>query len=250
VDASKVDPGELSGRVEVDHVSFGYVDGAPPVLNDVSLTIEPGQFVAFVGASGCGKTTLMKIMLGFETPTAGAVFYDGQDLRKIDIQSLRRQVGVVLQAGALMSGSIGQNILGVTEGNSDDAWAAARLAGLAEDIEAMPMGMHTALTDGASTLSGGQTQRLMLARALVGRPRIIFLDEATSSLDNATQAVVMQSLQRIAVTRIVIAHRLSTIQNADRIFVFDAGRVAQSGTYAELAHVPGLFADLVRRQMQ
>jgi ABC-type bacteriocin/lantibiotic exporter with double-glycine peptidase domain len=159
-------------------------------------------------------------------------------------------VGVVLQAGALMSGSIGQNILGVTEGNSDDAWAAARLAGLAEDLDAMPMGMHTALTDGASTLSGGQTQRLLLARALVGRPRIIFLDEATSSLDNATQAVVMQSLQRIAATRIVIAHRLSTIQNADRIFVFDGGKVMQAGTYAELAHVPGLFADLVRRQIQ
>jgi NHLM bacteriocin system ABC transporter ATP-binding protein len=250
VDASKADPGELSGRVGVDHVSFGYVEGAAPVLDDVSLTIEPGQFVAFVGPSGCGKTTLMKVMLGFENPTTGGVFYDGQELRKIDLQSVRRQVGVVLQAGALMSGSIGQNILGVTEGNSDDAWAAARLAGLAEDIEAMPMGMHTALTDGASTLSGGQTQRLLLARALVGRPRIIFLDEATSSLDNATQAVVMQSLQRIAATRIVIAHRLSTIQNADRIFVFDGGKVMQAGTYAELAHVPGLFADLVRRQIQ
>jgi NHLM bacteriocin system ABC transporter ATP-binding protein len=250
VDASKADPGELSGRVTVDHLSFSYVEGAAPVLDNVSLTIEPGQFVAFVGASGCGKSTLMKLMLGFEKPSTGGVFYDGQDLRKIDVQSVRRQIGVVLQAGALMSGSIGENILGAAGGTSDKAWAAARLAGLDEDIEAMPMGMHTALTDGASTLSGGQTQRLLLARALVGKPRIIFLDEATSSLDNATQAIVMQSLQRIAVTRIVIAHRLSTIQDADRIYVFDAGRVVQAGTYAELAHVPGLFADLVRRQMQ
>ncbi len=250
VDATKADPGELSGHVTVDHVSFSYVEGAAPVLDNVSLTIEPGQFVAFVGASGCGKSTLMKLMLGFEKPSTGGVFYDGQDLRKIDVQSVRRQIGVVLQAGALMSGSIGENILGAAGGTSDKAWAAARLAGLDEDIEAMPMGMHTALTDGATTLSGGQTQRLLLARALVGNPRIIFLDEATSSLDNATQAIVMQSLQRIAVTRIVIAHRLSTIQDADRIYVFDAGRVVQAGTYAELAHAPGLFADLVRRQMQ
>ena len=250
VDASKADVGELSGRIAVDHVSFGYVEGAPPVLDDVSLTIEPGQFVAFVGASGCGKTTLMKLMLGFERPAAGTIFYDGKDLRKIDVQSVRRQIGVVLQTGALMPGSIAENILGVTGGTNEQAWAAARQAGLAEDIEAMPMGMHTVLTDGATTLSGGQTQRLLLARALVGRPRIIFLDEATSALDNATQAVVMQSLQSIAVTRIVIAHRLSTIQNADQIFVFEAGRVAQAGSYAELAHAPGPFAELVRRQMQ
>jgi NHLM bacteriocin system ABC transporter ATP-binding protein len=249
VDASKVDPGELSGRVAVDHVSFGYVEGAPPVLDDISLAIEAGQFVAFVGASGCGKTTLMKLMLGFERSAAGSVFYDGQDLRKIDVQSVRRQIGVVLQAGALMPGTIAENILGVTGGTNQQAWKAARQAGLAEDIEAMPMGMHTVLTDGATTLSGGQMQRLLLARALIGRPRIIFLDEATSALDNATQAVVMESLQRIAVTRIVIAHRLSTIQKADRIFVFDAGRVVQAGSYDELAHVPGLFAELVRRQV-
>lgn len=250
VDASKIDPSELSGRITVDHLSFGYVEGGPLVLDDVSLTIEPSQFVAFVGASGCGKSTLMKLMLGFERPAAGGVFYDGQDLRKIDVQAVRRQIGVVLQSGELISGSIAENILGVTGGTNEQAWAAARLAGLAEDIEAMPMGMHTVLTDGATTLSGGQTQRLLLARALVGRPRLIFLDEATSALDNATQATVIQNLQRIAVTRIVIAHRLSTIQSADRIYVFDAGRVVQAGSYSELAHTPGLFAELVHRQMQ
>jgi ABC-type bacteriocin/lantibiotic exporter with double-glycine peptidase domain len=250
VDVTKADPGELSGRIEVSHLTFGYVEGAPPVLNDVSLTIEPGQMVAFVGSSGCGKSTMMKLLLGFLSPSMGSIFYDGQDLKKIDLRAVRRQIGVVLQEGKLMSGSIAENILGVTGGTNEMAWDAARRAGFAEDIESMPMGMHTVITDGGNTLSGGQAQRLLIARALIGKPRIMFLDEATSALDNRTQAVVTQSLQQMAGTRIVIAHRLSTIERADKIYVFDSGRIVQSGTYAELVSVPGLFAELARRQME
>jgi len=249
VDASKADPGELSGRIEVNRLSFGYEAGAPLVLEDVSFTVEPGEFVAFVGASGSGKSTLMKLLLGFERPLAGGIFYDGQDLRKLDIQAVRRQIGVVLQNGRLMSGSIAENILGVSGGGAEEAWAAARQAGLAEDIQAMPMGLHTVLTAGGATLSGGQAQRLMIARALVGRPRLLFLDEATSALDNRSQAMVTKSLEQTAATRIVVAHRLSTIRGADRIHVLERGRIVQSGSFEALAGVPGPFADLVRRQL-
>jgi ABC-type bacteriocin/lantibiotic exporter with double-glycine peptidase domain len=248
VDTSQIDPGELSGRIEISHLTFGYVETGAPTLDDISLTIEPGQFVAFVGPSGSGKSTLMKLLLGFERARSGGIFYDGQDLKRLDIRAVRRQIGTVLQTGRLMPGTLFDNILGVASGTNEQAWEAARWAGLAEDIEAMPMGMHTMLTDGGSMLSGGQTQRLLIARALVGNPRLIFFDEATSALDNSTQATVMQSLERMAVTRVVIAHRLSTIRHADRIFVLHAGRIVQQGKYDELASSPGLFADLIRRQ--
>jgi ATP-binding cassette subfamily C protein len=193
---------------------------------------------------------MMRLLLGFVEPQMGSIFYDGNDLKKIDLRAVRRQIGVVLQEGKLMSGSIAENILGVFGGTPDEAWEAARRAGFAEDIEAMPMGMHTPLIDGGTTLSGGQAQRLLIARALVSKPRIMFLDEATSALDNRTQAVVTQSLQQMAGTRVVVAHRLSTIERADKIYVFDGGRIVQSGTYAELASVPGFFANLVKRQME
>ena len=250
IGSAKSDPGELSGRIEVSHLTFGYSKGGPPVLNDISLTIEPGELVAFVGASGSGKSTLMKLLLGFEQPSAGFIFFDDHDLKKLDLRAVRRQIGVVLQDGKLMAGTIAENILGVTGGTNEAAWDAARRAGLADDIEQMPMGMHTVLLEGASTLSGGQAQRLLIARSLVGEPRMMFLDEATSALDNHTQAIVMNGLQQMAGTRVVVAHRLSTIANADRIYVFDAGRIVQSGTFADLMQTSGPFAELARRQME
>jgi ATP-binding cassette subfamily C protein len=249
VDQAKSDPGELTGEVEVNHVTFRYDEGGPLVLRDVSLHIRPGEFVALVGPSGSGKSTLLRLLLGFEAPESGAIYYDGQELAGLDIRAVRKQLGVVLQSGKLMAGDILTNIIGASLLTVDDAWEAARLAGLDKDIEQMPMGMYTVISEGGGTLSGGQRQRLLIARAIVTKPRIIFFDEATSALDNTTQAVVSQSLERLRATRVVIAHRLSTIIKADRVFVLEAGRVVQSGSYAELVKQPGLFADLVKRQL-
>jgi ATP-binding cassette subfamily C protein len=248
VDTAKTDPGELSGRVDVNHVVFRYRPDAPLVLRDLSLSIEPGQFVAFVGGSGCGKSTLLRLLLGFEKPESGAVYYDGQDLAGLDTQAVRRQMGVVLQNGKLLSGDMFTNIVGSAPLTLDDAWEAARMCGLDLDIRNMPMGMHTVISEGGGGLSGGQRQRLLIARAIVGRPRILLFDEATSALDNQTQAIVSESLNTLQATRIVIAHRLSTILKADRIFVLDKGQVAQAGTYDELIQQEGLFADLAKRQ--
>jgi NHLM bacteriocin system ABC transporter ATP-binding protein len=249
VDVAKADPGSLAGDIEVQHATFRYHPDGPPILRDVSLRIQPGEFAAFVGPSGSGKSTLLRLLLGFEALEAGAIYYDGQEIGGLDVQALRRQMGVVLQSGRLMAGAIYRNIIGATPASLDDAWAAARMAGLAEDIEAMPMGMHTILSEGGGTLSGGQRQRLLIARALVGRPRILLFDEATSALDNRTQAIVSASLESLQATRIVIAHRLSTIVNAHRIYVMERGRIVQTGTYAELMSQTGPFAELARRQI-
>jgi NHLM bacteriocin system ABC transporter ATP-binding protein len=240
---------DLSGRIELRHVSFRYGEGSPLVLDDVSLGIEPGAFVAVVGPSGSGKSTLLRLLLGFETPDRGDILYDGQSIGALDPASLRRQIGVVLQHARVTTGSIFENITSDLPYTIDDAWAAARLAGFDAEIEAMPMGMHTLLLEGSITLSGGQRQRLVLARALIGRPRIIIFDEATSALDNRTQAVVTESLASLRMTRIVIAHRLSTIARADRIFVLDHGRFAESGSFDELIAADGLFSRLARRQI-
>ena len=249
VDTEKPDPGELTGRVELHHVSFRYDPNGPPVLEDVSLRAEPGEFIAIVGPSGAGKSSLFRQLLGFEEPEAGSVYYDDHDLSELNVQAVRRQMGVVLQNGKLMSGTIFQNIAGVSQLTMEGAWEAARMAGLDGDIEMMPMGMFTFLGEGSSTLSGGQRQRLMIARAIASRPRILLFDEATSALDNRTQAIVSSSLEALMATRIVIAHRLSTIINADRIYVLKAGRVVQSGTYAELMELDGPFRDLATRQI-
>lgn len=249
VDTTKADPGELSGAIEVQHVSFRYDPEGPLTLKNVSLEARPGEFVALVGPSGSGKSTVLRLLLGFEEPEAGAVYYDGQDLEGLDHQALRRQVGVVLQSGGLMSGDLFTNITGSSVATMDDAWEAARMAGFDEDIKQMPMGMHTVVSEGGSTLSGGQRQRLMIARAIVNRPRLLFFDEATSALDNRTQAVVSESLERLQATRIVVAHRLSTIMNADRIYVIDKGQVVQQGTYEALLHEGGVFGELARRQL-
>ena len=249
-DETKVDPGDLSGRVEVSHVFFRYNEKTQHILKDVSLQVQPGEFVALVGASGSGKSTLLRMLLGMATPELGGVYFDNQDLKELNAPEVRRQIGVVLQNAAVMPGDLYTNIVGSWPNLTlDDAWNAARAAGLAEDIEKMPMGMHTVVSERGGNLSGGQRQRLLIARALVNRPRIILFDEATSALDNQTQDIVSRSLESLKATRIVIAHRLSTIINADRIFVFEAGSIVQVGTYGELVNQPGLFAELARRQV-
>ena len=250
VHAAGGDPGTLEGSVEVHHVTFHYQPDLPPALQDVSFSVRPGEFAAFVGPSGSGKSTLLRVLLGFEEPDAGSVYFDGQDFSRLDVQAVRSQIGVVLQSGRIMAGDFFTNIVGSTAHTLDDAWEAARMAGLAEDIEAMPMGMHTVVSEGAGTLSGGQRQRLLIARAIVSKPRIVFFDEATSALDNRTQAVVSESLARLNATRIVIAHRLSTIRNASRLYVMERGRLVESGGYDELIAADGPFAALARRQTQ
>ncbi len=249
VDERKDDPGPLGGGIEVSQVAFRYTPDSPMVLAGISLSIRPGSYIAIVGGSGSGKSTLVRLLLGFEQPEVGGVFYDGRDLRGLDLAAVRRQIGVVLQSSKLMPGSIFESIRGVTDAGESDVWDALRMAGVEEDVRALPMGLHTVLTEGASTLSGGQLQRLMIARALIGKPRLLIFDEATSALDNRTQAIVAASLDRLPVTRIVIAHRLSTVINADRIYVLKRGRVVEQGNHAALIEKNGVFAELVRRQM-
>lgn len=250
VDEEKREPGELQGGLEVSHVNFRYTDGGPLILNDVTIKVEPGEYVAIVGPSGSGKSTLFRILLGFEKPEAGQVYYDEWDLEKVDIRSVRRQLGVVLQGGQLMPGSIFENIIGANPYLTiDDAWEAARMAGLEEDIKSMPMGMHTMLVEGGGTFSGGQRQRLLIARAIITKPRIIYFDEATSALDNKTQRIVSDSLSGLKATRVVIAHRLSTVIDCDRIIVMERGQVVEEGSYRELFEKGGVFTRMAQRQL-
>ena len=240
---------KLSGDMELNNVTFRYSDDMPLILDDLSLKIRPGEYVAVVGKTGCGKSTLMRVMLGFETPQKGAVFYDGRDLGHIDLKSLRRRIGTVLQNGKLFTGSIYSNITIVAPWLSvDDAWEAAEIAGLADDIRRMPMGMHTMITEGQGGISGGQRQRILIARAVAPKPKILIFDEATSALDNLTQKQVSEALDRMNCTRIIIAHRLSTIRQCDRIVVLENGKIAEDGTYDELIAKGGSFAELMARQ--
>lgn len=251
VSAASVRPGELSGAIEARDLSYRYSGDGPPVLEDVSFRIRPGEFVAIVGPSGCGKSTLLRLLIGFDKPASGSVLYDGQDLAALDQAAVRRQCGVVLQNAQPFSGSILECICGAEAFSLEEAWEAAAMAGLAEDVKAMPMGMHTMLSDGGGTVSGGQRQRLMIAQALIRKPRVLFLDEATSALDNEAQRVVIESTRALHATRIVIAHRLSTIMDADRVIVMAEGRIVQQGPPAELlADTGGLFHELVRRQLR
>ena len=239
----------ISGGVELDHVSFRYSDDQPYILNDLSLKIRPGEYVAIVGRTGCGKSTLMRLLLGFEKPEKGAVYYDGKNIDSLDLPSLRKKIGTVMQDAGLFQGDIYSNIvISAPELTLDDAWEAAEKAGIADDIRAMPMGMHTLISEGQGGISGGQRQRIMIARAIAPKPRLLLFDEATSALDNKTQRQVSESLDQMGCTRIVIAHRLSTIRHCDRILVLNGGEIVENGTYEELIEQGGFFAELVARQ--
>ncbi len=242
-------PGELSGSIELSHIHFRYDEEGPWILKDVSIKIQPGEFVAFVGGSGSGKSTTMRLMLGFEEPQKGTVYYDGQDLNTLDLREVRQQLGVVLQTSRVLPTDVFRNIIGTTSLTLEDAWHAAEAVGLADDVREMPMGMHTYIAEGGGGFSGGQKQRLLIARSIVHKPKILFLDEATSALDNRTQAIVTESMNRMQATRIVIAHRLSTIIDADRIVVLEQGEIKEIGSYAELMELDGIFAQLARRQI-
>ncbi|MFE0205954.1 NHLP bacteriocin export ABC transporter permease/ATPase subunit [Streptomyces sp. NPDC058985] len=242
-------PGPLSGGIEARRLSFRYTDDGPLVLDDVSFEVRPGEFVAVVGPSGCGKSTLLRLLIGFDRPLSGSVLYDGQDLAALDQSAVRRQCGVVLQHAQPFNGSILDVICGTEPYTPEEAMAAAAMAGLAEDIKRMPMGLHT-IVSGSGAVSGGQRQRLMIAQALIRRPRILFFDEATSALDNETQRTVIESTKALNATRIVIAHRLSTVLDADRVIVMEDGKVAQQGPPAQLlADTGGRLHELVRRQL-
>jgi ATP-binding cassette subfamily C protein len=249
VDAAKSDPGQIKGKIAIAHVNFSYRQDGQLTLDDVNISAQPGEFIAIVGPSGSGKSTLLRLLLGFETPSAGKIYYDNQDLAGLDVDAVRRQLGVVLQNGQLISTSIFENIACGTQITLDEAWDAARQAGLADDITAMPMQMFTVISEGGNNISAGQRQRLLIARALALKPKILLFDEATSALDNKTQAIVSQNLEKLQVTRIAIAHRLSTIRNAHRIYVLQSGRIVQQGSFDELVAVEGLFTQLMARQM-
>lgn len=238
----------LNGNIEIKNLSFKYQSNLPLVLDDVSIEIPKGKFTAVVGHSGSGKSTLIRLLLGFETPVSGSIYYDNVDLSSLELTSLRRCIGSVLQNETIRGGSIYQNIAGSSNYTKEEVMEAVRKSCLDKDIEELPMGLHTQLPAGGATLSGGQRQRLMIAQALVKSPSILFFDEATSALDNKTQAQVMKSLEELKVTRLVIAHRLSTIIHADYIYVLENGKIVEKGTYSQLMKKKGFFAELAKRQ--
>jgi ABC-type bacteriocin/lantibiotic exporter with double-glycine peptidase domain len=239
----------ISGGVELDHISFRYAEDLPLVIDDLSLKVKPGEYVAIVGKTGCGKSTLMRILLGFEKPEKGSVRFDGKDINSLDLPSLRKRIGTVMQDAGLFQGEIYSNIvITAPELTLADAWEAAEKAGIAADIREMPMGMNTVIGEGQGGISGGQRQRLMIARAIAPKPKLLMFDEATSALDNKTQKQVSEALDSMGCTRIVIAHRLSTIKHCDRIIVIDGGHIIEDGTYDDLIAANGYFAELVERQ--
>ena len=241
---------ELFGSIEMTEVSFRYSDDSPLVLDNISLSIAPGEYVGIVGKSGCGKSTLMRLLLGFEQPLKGSIYYDNYDLSKVDKTSLRRKIGCCLQNGSLFTGDLFHNItITAPWSTHDDAWEALRMADMEKDVRRMPMGLHTVVVEGSSGFSGGQKQRLLIARALIGHPQIIFFDEATSALDNISQKQVSDNLDSLNCTRIVIAHRLSTIRHCDRIIVLDKGHIAEEGNFDQLMEKKGLFYEMSLRQM-
>jgi len=243
-------PGALMGEIEVNNVTFSYDETSGIILDDISMHIRAGEYIGIVGSSGSGKSTLMKLLLGFEKPDVGRIYYDGKDIDSMDKRELRKKFGVVLQDGKLISGSIFENITITAPGTKvERVEEVIRQVGLEDDIKQMPMGLHTVLSENSGTISGGQQQRLLIARAIVGKPKVIYFDEATSALDNLTQAMVCQSLERLKATRLVIAHRLSTVMNCDRIFVLEKGRLIEEGNYQELMERKGRFYDLAVRQI-
>ncbi len=249
-DEAKELPGDISGQIEINNVSFAYEQDSPLVLDEISLNIKPGEYVGLIGSSGCGKSTLMKLMLGFEKPTSGKIYYDNKDLESIDKRELRKKMGVVLQSGKLISGSIFENItITAPRATVKDVERVVEAVGLKDDIDAMPMKLNTVLSEDCGTISGGQQQRILIARAIISNPKIVFFDEATSALDNITQGMVCDALEKMDATRIVIAHRLSTIIKCDRIIVIDKGHIVEQGTYEELMNNRSLFYNLASRQI-
>lgn len=249
-DGAKEIPGKLRGEVSLNNVKFSYDKNGTNVLNGIDLKIAPGEYVGIVGSSGCGKSTLLKLLLGFEEPDQGQVCFDGKNLKQLDRREVRKNLGVVLQNGKLIAGSIYENIT-ITAPNATlkDVQSVIEAVGLKSDIEQMPMGVHTVLSENSGTISGGQQQRILIARAIISHPSILIFDEATSALDNVTQAAVCDSLDKMNVTRIVVAHRLSTIKNCDRIIVLQEGKIVEEGTYSALMEQNGLFHQLAVRQL-
>ena len=249
VDEKSKNINSLSGAIEICHLSFRYSEDEPLVLDDLSLKISPGEYIGIVGKSGCGKSTLVRLLLGFETPLSGAIYYDNYDLKELDKSNLRQKIGTCLQSGSLFPGNIFSNLtITAPWSTMKDAWEAVRLVGMEQDIKELPMGMSTLISEGGGGFSGGQKQRLLIARALMNKPSILIFDEATSALDNISQKIVSDNLSGLGCTRIAIAHRLSTIRNCDRIIVMDNGRIAEEGTYDQLKHKGGLFAEMLNRQ--
>ena len=238
------------GNIDIEHVNFSYGQNQPAVLNDLSLKIKSGEYIGIVGSSGCGKSTLLKLLLGFETPVTGSIRYDGKSVSSMDKHAFRQNLGVVLQNGKLIAGSIYENItITAPEASMKEVERVIEAVGLKDDIKQMPMGIHTVLSENSGTISGGQQQRILIARAIIRNPSILLFDEATSALDNVTQAKVCKSLEGMNATRIVIAHRLSTIRDCDRIIVLDHGNIAEEGTYDDLMKKQGLFYQLAVRQI-
>jgi len=250
VTKEKTIPDKLIGAIDLDHVSFSYSREEKEVLSDISLHIDAGEYVGIVGKSGSGKSTLLKLLLGFENPVSGNIYYDNQGTDSVDMKCLRKQLGVVLQEGRLISGSIYDNIV-VSHPEADLSLIeeVLKLVNLKSDIDAMPMGIHTILSENSETISGGQKQRILIARAIINNPRVILMDEATSALDNVAQAVVCETLKKMDATKLVIAHRLSTVRECDRIIVLDEGRVKEEGSFEELLSKKGLFYELASRQI-
>ena len=240
----------LSGNIEINELKFRYDEESPYLYDGLNLKIKAGEYVGIVGESGCGKSTLLRLLLGFENPESGSIFYDHYNLANVNKSSLRRHIGTCMQDKNLFGGTIFDNItLNAPLSSYDDAWEAARLAGVDEDIREMPMQMHTLINDSGTGISGGQKQRILIARALAGKPRILFFDEATSALDNITQDKVASNLEKLNCTRLCIAHRLSTVRSCDRILVLKGGKIVEEGDYDSLMEKRGFFYELVNKQI-
>jgi len=245
---TKVFPGKLTGKIEIDEMTFGYDPHRPPILENISFSVAPGEFIGITGPSGCGKSTLVRLLIGFETPLSGAIYYNNQDLKTLDPKFFRKQLGIVFQGEGIMGGTLYDNLVAGGIYSDEEIDKALDHSGFKQDLASFPMGFHTFIPANGETLSGGQKQRLLLARALLGKPSVLIFDEATSALDNITQEVIRKNIDGLHVTRIVVAHRLSTLRKADRIYVLEKGKVAQMGTFEELGKQPGLFATMLERQ--